>query len=89
MTFSQPDRNQVDADLVWLNTFNLLYAKEDINFVAGLWSWSGCCSHWLGPSLSWAVSLKARNSNEMVTRPESGRSRLGMDKDTQLNAFKS
>jgi hypothetical protein len=62
-----PDCNQVDTDLVWLNTFKVLYVNKDINFVAGLWSWLDCFSQWLGPSFSWPVSSKARNSNGMVT----------------------
>jgi hypothetical protein len=55
MKISQPDRNQVNTDLVWLNTFDLLYVIEEIKFEAGLWSWPGCCSHWMGPSFGWLV----------------------------------
>jgi hypothetical protein len=41
-----PQKVDHNTDLVRLNTFDLLYVKEDIKFVTGLRSWLGCYSHW-------------------------------------------
>jgi hypothetical protein len=63
LKWSQLHYNQVDAALVWMKTFSLLYAKINVNFKAGLGSWLGFSSRW---EFSWVLSSKARNGNQMV-----------------------